>query len=733
MKIVYPKILLVIFFLVHTTISLSQTSKLDSLENELKIHTQKDTTRVRLLNELGNELSKTDIEQATDLLEESENLADKLNFKLGKADALYHKSHLERIKSNYDVSSEKAQQALEIYKSIGNKKGISYSLNSIGIIHYVRGNTSKAIEYYQKSAEIDEERNDQDGIAGSLNNIGNIYADEGDYEKAISYYTRAKDIKQKTNDNIGVARAYLNIGTIYAEQSNLPSALEQFNKALNACNCPDEKDMLASITEAIAFIHGAQSHFDKAIEFYTKSMDIHEQLQNRAGVARCLKYMGSIYTHQSLNEKAIEFFNRALEIYEQIGNDIGVAQNLLSIAEAQSILEKDDEALINYEKAIKIYHEKEWESLGLSTCFLGVAKIYTDRGKYEEAKDYVFKSMEIANKRMLIEHQKSAHQILSIIYENTGDYKNALLNHRQYKLLNDSIFNEQTIEKLTQIEYEYKYKQELESASNKALKLTQKVKRSNKNLERSQRNYLMAIIAILILTIVSVCVIFYMKLRNAKAKNKNIEIEQKLLRSQMTPHFMFNSLAVLQGMILNEGSKKSVLYLSKFSKLLRITLENSRDKTVLLSQELVAIENYLALQNLEESYPLQHTILVDQKIDTAAIKIPPMLIQPFIENAIEHAFINQKEAKKIDIHLSDSNGRLVCSIKDNGIGIDSQPKLKKEQKTSLATTITSERLHLLSQNSKVKGSIKIEDRSKYNEQGTIVTLLIPYSHQKGDQ
>jgi LytS/YehU family sensor histidine kinase len=193
----------------------------------------------------------------------------------------------------------------------------------------------------------------------------------------------------------------------------------------------------------------------------------------------------------------------------------------------------------------------------------------------------------------------------------------------------------------------------------------------------------------------------------------------------MTPHFIFNSLSVLQGMILNKEEKKSVHYLSKFSKLLRITLENSRDKTVSLSQELTAVQDYLTLQNLEsEAYKC--TILVEDSIDAELFEVPPMLIQPFVENAIEHAFINQSEDKMIDIRLTYLDKKLICTITDNGIGINQKREHKKKDKKSLATTITSERLKVLSKDFKMEGSVEIEDRQKFNEKGTRVTLVIPH-------
>ena len=321
--------------------------------------------------------------------------------------------------------------------------------------------------------------------------------------------------------------------------------------------------------------------------------------------------------------------------------------------------------------------------------------------------------------------QKEVLEILLNIYKKTGNYKSALDNHEQFKILNDSLFNKENIEKITQLEYEYQYKQALDSAIIRELKLTNEVKATSQNLSKTQRNYLWAIIGVLLVSMTLGAVIFFQKLRNAKTKTENAMIEQKLLRSQMTPHFIFNSLSVLQGMILNSEAKKAVHYLSKFSKLMRITLENSRDKTVSLEDELTAIQNYLELQNLEnETY--DYTILVDETINILLFEVPPMLIQPFVENAIEHAFINKKSQRKIDIRLTYSEDKLICTVCDNGVGINFKKEHKVQGKKSLSTTITSERLKMLSKDLNMPGSVLIEDRKRYGQQGTIVTLQIPH-------
>jgi LytS/YehU family sensor histidine kinase len=199
----------------------------------------------------------------------------------------------------------------------------------------------------------------------------------------------------------------------------------------------------------------------------------------------------------------------------------------------------------------------------------------------------------------------------------------------------------------------------------------------------------------------------------------------------MTPHFIFNSLSVLQGMILNKEEGASVSYLSKFSKLLRTILENSRHKTVLLSAELEAIEIYMALQNLESNPLYNYQLLNKVGEKDAVLKVPPMLIQPFIENAMEHAFVGQKENREISVEITFINNQLKCTISDNGIGIIASIPTKDKNKDSLATVITSERLAILSKDFKVKGSISIKDRKLIGEKGTLVTIIIPYKIEGG--
>ncbi|MEQ9412290.1 MAG: tetratricopeptide repeat protein, partial [Cyclobacteriaceae bacterium] len=561
---------------------------------------------------------------------------------------------------------------------------VSASFNSIGIAYSEVGNYTEAIKYYKKALEISEEINNENRTSRCLSNIGSVYNEQGNYPLALEYYNKSLAIDEKIENTLGVSKSLNNIGIIY-------------------------KNLL---------------NYDKAIASYEKALKIQEKNGNKKNVIEILNNLGNVYKKKRNYEIALKFLEDALKLSEEINNRIYVATILNNIGDVHLQLNDEPIAFEYFVKAEKKNLEVG-NQRGLCNSYLGMATVYVNQENYYEALNYALKSQQISNKLAIIDYQRDVSRLLSKIYQNIGDYKKAFESHQQFKILSDSLFNKENIEKITQLEYEYKYKQTLDSANIRELKLTKTVQLTSRDLEASQRNLLLGVITFLAVALVLGSIIFFLKLRNVKSETQNIVTEQKLLRSQMTPHFIFNSLSVLQGMILDKEDKKSVNYLSKFSKLLRITLENSRDKTVLLSHELDAIENYLALQNLENEL-YRYTILVDDAIDKSLIEIPPMLIQPFVENAIEHAFSNQPEIKKIDIHLSFINENLTCTITDNGIGIDASKENENHHKKSLSTTITSERLKVLSEDFKMKGSVIIEDRKKYSEQGTKITLVIPY-------
>ncbi len=718
-----PIHILMLFVLLITGTANAQNSKIDSLKKELSLHTKKDTTRVNLLNALAFSHFSSDIAKSLEYLGEAETIAESIDFKKGKGRSIYIRGITEAIQSNFDQALRHYNEALKLYINIDFKQGVANCNNAIAITYKNKGDLRKSITYLKKAISIEEEIGGKN-LSAALINLGSVYQYLGEFDKAVLPLKKALSIAKVDDNEQRVAYSLNNLGTVYTDQGNYPLALEHYRESLYINEKLSDSLGIANNLLNMGQIYKTQKNYNKAMNCYERSLEINKRINSKQGVSALLNDIGIIYEENGDYGSALDHYVDALDISKQIGVKSDVPYILNNIGGVYLTLEDYVAANQNFTESKKISEEVESKE-ALCGAYIGLAKSDAGQNNYNRALDNALKAQKISKTYGFLDYQKEALEILSRIYKATGNYKYALQSYQEFKMLNDSLFNKENIEKIAQIEYEYKYKQALDSANIRELKLTKTVLATSQDLARSNQNLLWAVIGILLISILLGSMIFYQKFRNIKVKNHNIITEQKLLRSQMNPHFVFNSLSVLQGMILNQEEKKSAQYLSKFSRLLRITLENSRDKMVLLSQELTAVENYMALQNLEnDSY--EFSIAIDEGIDGSLFKIPPMLIQPFIENAIEHAFVNQKEERKIEMHLKYLEGELICLIKDNGIGINSQKKNNGNDKKSLATQITSERLHILSSYFKMKGSVTIEDRTKYNEKGTMVTLVVPY-------
>lgn len=719
--------LLVFLFLIGGGVQ-GQNKKLDSLKIELQNHTSNDTIRADLLYDIAFNSFRSNMDATKLYLKEAEELSNTLNYIKGKARVSYLKGILENIKSNYKESLVFFNRSLQYYESINDLNGVASIQTAFGITHFDLSQYDESLRAYEKAAETYRKLGNQENLIVTLTNSANVYSEIGRYPDAISNYRKALELSKAIDDEEGIAFVEQNLGVVYTVQGNYLLAVENYNKALNYYRKVNNNLSTISSLHNLGNVYKHLKNYNKAIKYYQQSLEMSLKLGDKSMTAVNNRNIGDIYTYKKEYSKALQYYLPSLEISKESGDLRGTASCLNRIGKANLFLNRPSIALQNFMKAKEI-SERTNNKVILCESFLGITGTYIHEKEYQKAISSVTEAKKISEEQQLLGSQKNVADLLSTIYEETGEYKKAYENHIKFKILSDSLINKENIEKITAIEYEYKYKNELESAERRESTLTKKVKTTTQNLAKSQRNLFLGIIAFLITILALGAIIFFLKLRNIRSKTQNIVIEQKLLRSQMTPHFIFNSLSVLQGMILNKEEQKSVSYLSKFSRLLRIILENSRDKVVTLSQELIAIENYLALQNLANK-KYDYTVSVGDNIDKEVFKIPPMLIQPFIENAIEHAFTSQQENRVIDIHLSYVNSDLVCKIVDNGVGVDTLTNSKNQNKKSLSTTITSERLEMLSKDFKMRGSVSVKDRKKYNEKGTIVTLVIPYILQE---
>jgi ligand-binding sensor domain-containing protein/putative methionine-R-sulfoxide reductase with GAF domain len=236
-----------------------------------------------------------------------------------------------------------------------------------------------------------------------------------------------------------------------------------------------------------------------------------------------------------------------------------------------------------------------------------------------------------------------------------------------------------------------------------------------------------ALIANKLISIESEAGLQQQKLEVANLNHQLAEFEMKALHTQMNPHFIFNCLGTIKSMILDNQPEQASKYLSKFAKMIRLTLNHSIESFISLDQNNEYIQHYLEIENLRFGNAFAYEIIIDDNINAEEVKIPPMMIQPLVENALWHGLLNKEGYKKLLISYSINNHKLICSIDDNGLGINKTKGTNKTHK-SVGIDNIKQRLLLLNEKYKTDSSLTIEDKNDNDTTatGTLAIITLPY-------
>jgi LytS/YehU family sensor histidine kinase len=255
---------------------------------------------------------------------------------------------------------------------------------------------------------------------------------------------------------------------------------------------------------------------------------------------------------------------------------------------------------------------------------------------------------------------------------------------------------------------------------------------------RMQRNLLIGGIMVLVFLGLVIFWNISLKNKNEKLKHEKVEhnlqrraaeLEMQALRAQMNPHFIFNALSSVNRFILKNDPDKASDYLTRFSRLIRLVLVNSQREVIFLEEEIAMLQLYLQMEQLRFKHAFEFTIRCSNEIDDAQITIPPLLVQPFCENAIWHGLMHREEKGWLDISFTKDQNILCCTITDNGVGREKAAQFgskSAEKIKSLGLQLTRERLALFNEDSSVETSYTIEDimNTEGDVTGTRVQLYI---------
>ncbi|TYP99951.1 tetratricopeptide repeat protein [Tenacibaculum adriaticum] len=595
---------------------------------------------------------------------------------------------LDSYLSKKGLSLKEAEDFYEQCNAVGYKIGEVYALNSLGKHYRNNSDYKTALKYHQKALAICKENNFIDPQILCLNLIGVIYRRQDDIRNALDYHqsalSLAKRIKNPTLENKkSISVSENSIGNIYITLRQYNLALQQFNK----------------------------------------SLEFQEELNNKRGLAINFQNIGNAQEHLNLFDEALASYNKSLMYNKEINSTLGeiICKNSI----CSTLIKKGD-----YQQALKIIEEIYPIAVNLNDQYyvsqtlsnLGWARLKVE--DYENAKNNLIEALEISEKYNVKHIQIEVPFRLAELFEKTNNSEKAYIFYKKGIEEEKKTLGQRNIVYVNNLIA----KHDLQSKINEINNLENITKIKTLQLARN-RNIL--IITLVSIALLSVALYSVYRQRLLKNDQRILLLEQQALQTQMNPHFIFNALNSIKLYIINNEQKNAVYYLNKFSKLIRNILDVSKVKEVSLREELNTMNLYMSIENIRFSNEIKYIERIHPYLNTDTIKLPPLVLQPFLENAIWHGLSSKEGEKEIILEAEKvSKNLIVISITDNGIGRDAALNIKKRKslkRKSIGIDLTIERMKTFCNDFSGEFSLNYQDLidEKGNSAGTKVSLQIP--------
>lgn len=605
-----------------------------------------------------------------------------------------------------DRASNYIRQGLEFSRKARWIRGLGNGYNSYAYILLEKGDLAGAMIYADSSYNTFKSANRRRGMAVALQKKGAAYEKAGFYAEAIKNHLEEARLAEELKDTSVMVNACINIGNCHSSSKDDTKALEMYTRALELCKAAGLKRELIPILMNIGLVHADAQQYEKAADYYQQAELALQETVSRVHHGHFYLGKADLYRKTKDYNNAWKYMQLSLKTEQELNNKYSIGRNhfgiglLLLELSNDSIDKKTLPAILKGSSAFLLQHSKQ-EFLQA----LAIAREVNDlEGIMEE----------------------SHH--LSTIEERLGNSNKALQHYKEYTKYKDSIFNDENKRKIAGLEMKH-----LEEGKNREISLINK-DRALKTAALERKNLLLFALITGVIAIVlfaSILLWLFSKKKKARFRQQVAEMENQVLRLQMNPHFIFNSLQTVNRYILDNEKEKASGYLSRFSHLIRLTLENSRKQEVFLRKDLQALEMYIQLESMRFAQGFRYTIDVAPEIDPDNTLVPPLLLQPFVENAIIHG-IRDREDGEIRIRIFLEGKTLKCIITDNGHGFtaneDSPLPEAGQEHESLGLKITQERLQLLERLKKSPAFIHISGNANDSTQlpGVRVEMGLPY-------
>lgn len=593
--------------------------------------------------------------------------------------------------------------------------------------YYKKIDIDKSLSFVEKSLQ---NKNSRQRNSASYKVLADVYLYWKQYDLAVNNYKLSLQIKSSISTKMALAKAQFLLKD-YAKSKITFSELLQ--EKLSNYEQISVLEGLGDIDFVLKKYNSSKVYFNQALALAKKNSVTPKITDLNSKIADVFAAEGNIEQadfrfQNSLNLASKENVNRALKEEEKVADFYNSNQRF------------DDEIKLRKESLKKAKQNKfsvkkplETDSITSQKINYKIGTAYMLKEDYKEAIPFLKQSIEDADKKQDITIEKDATRKLSEVYATVGEYDKALKSYQDYVKLVDRAY----IQKEQEIQQVKRFSKTISDNQNRiaSLEKDKELAESRINLayidqklseesNQKQRTIIYSLIGGFLL----MCLLAYFMFRNIKQqKMANNLLALKSMRSQMNPHFIFNALNSVNSFIAVNDERNANRYLSEFSVLMRAVLENSDEDFIPLTKEIELLELYVKLEHNRFKEKFEYSISVDEYINLDYFSIPPMLLQPYIENAIWHGLRYKKEKGNLEISINrKDNETVLITIQDDGIGRKKSQELKTKnqlkQKSKGMSTIKN-RIAILNNMYKERILVSVSDLFE-NGEGTKVELIL---------
>ncbi len=570
-------------------------------------------------------------------------------------------------------------------------------------------------------------------------NLGNIYRAQGALDKAEETFNLAIRHFEKLRQHERHARSLAELGRIKQAQRNFPIAIELYtnalsiyNKKLDPTEAAKNLDLKGFILERMGVLASNQKQHEQADNYLQEAYKIFESIDDKPQLEITCTSLGNNCFWLKSFEKADFYYQKAYDLSKSIGRNTG--RNLNNLGMIANRSGNSDKAIDYYLQAIEQYKRMGAKDL-IAQTQINIGELHYDKAHYAKAIEFGQLGTEGVISLNKVTGLAEGYELLTRAFISVGDTKNALEYQKKFITLKDSLYSSSREKEM--LEWQTKFETE---KKDKEIQLL-----NQQNTIYSKNNTLLRGIVGAMLLLGFLAWQFYRYRQKIVREREQIaqmraeeaaerhwqETELRALRSQMNPHFIFNCLNSIKSLTLKNETDKASIYITKFSRLMRQVLENSRSEWISLHQELETLSLYMDMEKLRFKTKFDYQLDVSPDLSLHSIQVPPMFIQPYVENAIWHGLMHKEDNGKVVVSLSENDdNQLIIKVVDNGIGRKRSHELKSKTATenkSFGLQITSERMAILNQYYHINATIDINDLvdDLGNPCGTEVCLVIP--------